>query len=519
MKARVPCVVVVALLAMGVVPLSLPAAAGPDSTVAVYQVSGTPSPPANGDSPFADCDTSGFYLPGETDYVNSEIEAAVAVNPTDSSNIIGAYRQDTFSFGRARGLVAGVSHDGGQTWSATFPSFSICAGGNVTNGGDFQRASDVSVSFSPNGTAYFSSTTVNFVGTADTAVRVSTSPDGGDHWSEPVTLVRDLSDVAPFYNHGRSWITADPLDSNYVYVTWQRSRKPGLAHSPSAEHTFAFRSDTMFARSTDGGQTWEDPRAIVRYRDNSGTFFNQLEVLPDGTLVVVFDNLQGAGCDLSGGTSKGCDIKAIRSTDRGDTWSDPIEVAPERAIPAVDPDTGRPIQVAIGRPDTAVDLNPSSPGYGNIYATWADRVGSPKKTPYSTVVFTESTDGGLTWSPLARVNQSPVGVDAFTPAVAVASDGTVAITYYDFRYNTPDPGVPTDFWMIQCQAGSDCAQPSMWAETHVAGSFDFERAPVVSRLTLGSYTGLTSDGTTFLPFFNQTTESDQANTYLGVVTP
>jgi hypothetical protein len=135
------------------------------------------------------------------------------------------------------------------------------------------------------------------------------------------------------------------------------------------------------------------------------------------------------------------------------------------------------------------------------------------------VAFTESTDGGLTWSPLAKVNQSPAGVGAFTPAVDVASDGTVAVTYYDFRYNTPDPGVPTDFWMIRCQAGSDCTHPLIWVETHVAGSFDFERAPVVSRATLGSYTGLTSIGTTFLPFFNQTTETDQANGYLGILTP
>jgi hypothetical protein len=509
--------VVVAMLGLAVIPLALPASAGTYATVAVYQVSGTPSPPADGNSPFASCDVSGFYLPGETDYLNAEIEASVSVNPTDSTNIIGAYRQDTFSRGRARGLVSAISHDGGQTWAATFPSFSICAGGDGTNGGDFQRASDVSVTFSPNGTAYFGSDTVNFVGTAESAVRVSSSTDGGDHWSQPVTLVRDLSDVAPFYNHGRTLITADPFDSNYVYATWQRSRKPGFAQDPNAEHTFAYRSDTMFTRTTDGGLTWEQPRAIVMYKDNSGTFFNQLRVLPDGALVVVFDNIQGAGCIQ--GKGNGCDIKTIRSTDRGLTWSDPIEVAREQAIPAVDPDTGKSIQVALGRPDVAVDLNPSSPAYGNIYAVWADRVGSPKKTPYSTVVFTQSTDGGLTWSPPVKVNQSAPGVAAFTPAVAVASDGTAAVTYYDFRSNTPDPGLPTDFWMIHCHAGTDCTDPTSWEENHVAGPFDMERAPVVSRLTLGSYTGLTSLGTTFLPFFNQTTDTDQANTYLGVVAP
>jgi hypothetical protein len=374
------------------------------------------------------------------------------------------------------------------------------------------------VAFSPNGDAYFTVKTASQVGTRESAVLVSKSTDGGDHWSDPITLVRNFTDVAPFYNNTRESITADPFDSNYAYVVWIRTRKPGDAQSPEAEHSFAFRGDTMFSRTTDGGQTWEEPRAIVMYKDNSGTFSNRLRVLPDGTLIVVFDNVQGAGCIQ--GKGNGCDIKAIRSTDRGQTWSDPIEVAPERAIPPVDPDTGKSIRVDLGRPDLAVDLDPSSPGYGNIYAVWGDRLGSPKKTPYSTVVFTQSTDGGLTWSPLVKVNQSPAGVQAFLPAVDVASDGTVAATYYDLRNNTPDPGVPTDLWMIHCHAGTDCTDPANWEENHVAGSFDIERAPTnVRGYYLGDYMGLTSLGTTFLPAFVQTTETDQANVYLGVVAP
>ena len=195
-------------------------------------------------------------------------------------------------------------------------------------------------------------------------------------------------------------------------------------------------------------------------------------------------------------------------------------MAPERAIPPVDPDTGASIFVDLGRPDLAVDLNPSSPGYGNIYAVWADSFGSPKKAPDSTVVFTKSTDGGLTWSPLVKVNQSPAGVQAFTPSVAVGSDGTVAVTHYDFRYNTPDPGVPTDLWMIHCHALTDCTDPANWEENHVAGSFDIERAPIGTHgYYLGDYARLTLNGTVFLPFFAQTTPMDQSNTYLGNVAP
>ena len=44
-------------------------------------------------------------------------------------------------------------------------------------------------------------------------------------------------------------------------------------------------------------------------------------VLPDGTLIVLFDNLKAVGHD-----SNLYDIKAIRSTDGGERWSNPNEV-------------------------------------------------------------------------------------------------------------------------------------------------------------------------------------------------
>src|SRR6266516_1648166 len=193
----------VSALMILLIPLA-PASAAPYAPTVVYQASGTPSPPANGNSPFASCDISGFLIPGETNYVNTELEPWVAVNPTDTSNIIGVYQQDRYNFGGARGIAASVSHDGGATWKATYPHFSICAGGNTANGGDFQRSSDPWVTFAPTGDAYFISLSLTFVGPASktgTGILVSKSTDGGDHWSEPVTLVRDVgdADVAPLY--------------------------------------------------------------------------------------------------------------------------------------------------------------------------------------------------------------------------------------------------------------------------------------------------------------------------------
>jgi hypothetical protein len=498
--------------------LALPASAGPYTTTAVYHASGTPSPPANGDSPFADCDISGMYTsPSEINFVNTEVGPWVAINPTDPTNIIAVYQQDRWTLGAARGNVAAVTHDGGQTWTATWPHFSICAGGNEANGGNYQRARDPWVTFSPNGDAYFISRTGSPVGTppGPAAILVSRSADGGDHWSEPVTLDLTYPALSPFFSPTVPSITADPFDSNFVYAVWIRSHKPGETTGGGGD-AHSYRGDIIFSRSTDGGATWERATPLFEPKSNTFALNPQIAVLPDGTLVDVFDYEQGVGT-----FNTCCDFKLMRSADRGETWSDPIEVGPDRGVPAVDPDTGARIRSVLGRADLAVDLNVSSAAYGTLYAVWPDVVGSgnTKKRRYPTVVFTESNDGGLTWSPRVKVNRSPTGVQAINPSVDVASDGTVAVTYYDFRNNTPDPGVPTDHWLIHCHAGQDCTDSSSWAENHVAGPFDIELAPIFRGYFLGDYEGLASAGTTFLPMFVQTTSTDMANTYLGVVAP
>jgi hypothetical protein len=488
------------------------ASAGPYATTSVRQASST--------SPFASCDISAFIFPGEVDWVNSELEPFVAVNPKDPANIIGVYQQDRLSFGGARGLAASVSHDGGLSWSTTYPHFTTCSRGTVANHGDYQRASDPWITFSPDGTAYFISLSLTFAGDATqtgSAILVSKSTDGGDTWSEPVTLQRNIgdADVAPYFFNDKESITADPFDSNYVYAIWDRLRKPGKSETPSAENSFAFRGDTLFARTTDGGTTWEPARTIYASSSLTGTIGNVIAVLPDGTLVDVFDKLQG-----SGRNTPGYETMVMRSTDHGATWSDPIGVGPDRSVGTSDPDTGARIRTGCFLPLIAADLNRGSPGYGNLYVVWCDSFGSEKTNGkvHSTMVFTQSTDGGLTWSPLARIDKSG-DTAAFVPSLAVASDGTVGVTYYDFRNNTPVPGLPTDQWFVHCHPSTDCTDPASWSESHVFGPFNLENAATAGGYFLGDYEGMTTIGKNFMPFFSAPTPTDPDNTYLGTITP
>ena len=77
---------------------------------------------------------------------------------------------------------------------------------------------------------------------------------------------------------------------------------------------------------------------------------------------------------------------------------------------------------------------------------------------HDNIAFTMSTDGGNTWSSPIKVNKTPTtepnfDQQAFTPSVHVSSEGTVAVTYYDLRNNTPDPvTLDTDYFVVSCDS-------------------------------------------------------------------
>jgi hypothetical protein len=474
----------------------------------------TPLIQISGPSPFASCTVGATGTPGETLYNNAEEEPWVEVSPTNPSNLIAVYQQDRWSTGGAHGLATSVSHNGGATWSQTFAHFSLCAGGTVANGGDFERSSDPWVSFSPNGDAYQISLSVSF-STGENGVLVSKSTDGGDTWAEPITLKRDSGGRDSSYAfNDKETITADPTNSNYAYAVWDRFVTPSgtaKASLPGLLNSRSFRQPVWFARTTDGGATWEPARNIFDQSSFTGTIGNQIVVLPNGDLVDIFDqfsltkNAQG---------QRGENVAVIRSTDKGVTWSKKsIIVGQSLEIGAFDPDTGNPIRAEGGIPQIAVDRN-----NGNLYAVWQDA----RFSGVDEMAFSMSTDGGFTWSTPIKVNQTPRNAaaadqQAFVPGVSVAADGTVAVTYYDFRNNDANPGVPTDFWIVHCHAATaDCSSAASWGdEARLSStSFDMEQAPIArgtSGYFLGDYEGLASSGTKFLPVFIQVNNGNASN--------
>lgn len=426
----------------------------------------SPAPPAippvrlTGASPWADgCDG---VAPTGTVYPGAEVEPHVAVDPNDPDHLIAAWQQDRWSDGAARGLRTAVSFDGGRTWTASAATFTRCSGGTPANGGDYLRASDPWVAIGPSGVVWqIGITTGDGVSPSASAVLVARSPDGGASWEPPVTLIRDQG--GPF--NDKESMSADPTDARYAYAIWDRLE--------------GNRGPTVFARTTDGGASWEPPRTVFDPGVLRQTINNQIAVLPDGALVASFTRL-----DMT--LQPSAVLMAMRSTDMGATWSAPVVVAQVQARGATDPETGAPIRDAANLGTIAAGRD------GRIAIVWQDSRFSGGQR--DGIAYSQSSDGGLTWSTPARLNQAPA-VQAFLPNVHVRGDGTIGVTYYDLRGNTPEPSILADVWLVQSADGVT------WTETHVAGPTDYATAPVARGYFLGDYTGLTSSGTTFVPVY------------------
>ncbi len=455
-------------------------------------------------SPFPSPACNGATQTGKN-FPSAEVEPYVDIDPSNPDNIVGVWQQDRWSNGGSNGLRTGVSHNGGQTWTIpTPPTFARCEGGTATNGGDYERASDPWVSIAPNGDAYQVSISFND-SNATNAVLVSKSTTHGNSWSAPVTLKLDLAPTNAF--NDKESVTADPTDptGRHVYVIWDRLISPSAHASASGfEHALGFRGPTWFSRTTNGGASWEPARMIFDPGEQDQTIGNQIVVLPDGTLVDGFDLIFS---HKNVGGERGFNVAVMRSTDKGLTWSDPIIVAKLLFIPVTDPNTGKPVRTGDILPSWAAD-----PSSGKLFVVWQDARFSG--FAHDDIAFSQSTNGGLTWSEPVKINQTPVPAHAFTATIRVAPDGRIAVSYYDFRFlsaaNTTT--LPTDYWIVNCLAR--CTDPTQWTEQHLAGSFDMTLAPVARGFFVGDYEGLGSTirtagpGTTiFQPFFVQTVSS------------
>jgi hypothetical protein len=443
-------------------------------------------------------------------FKDSEVEPLVA-DHANTSNVVAVFQQDRWSTGGSHGLLTDVSQNGGVSFSAlsvgtpgapgSVPAFSRCTGG-ASVGEDFERASDPWVTFAPNGDAYqiaiaFDVSQGGFGGRNSVQVSKSPAASNGDTWQVPIRIRFDTSTTVL---NDKESITADPTTSNNVYAVWDRLVSPSeQAASIAAIRSRSFHGPTWFDRTTNGGTSWETARSIFDPGTRNQTIANQIVVTPTDLLMDGFLLITNRGSAIIRGDQ--LQVAEIRSSDQGATWTGPtiVDRLVDAPVTLLEPDgTAQPVRTGDIIPEFAVDRTS-----GTLYAAWQD--GRFITNGAAQVAFSQSKDGGLSWSPTIRINDpSSFGKQVFTPQIHVANDGTIGVSYYQLDN---DLHGMTTAHVAHCHATSqDCAAASSWnanGEATIGGPFAMDTAPFAEGgFFVGDYEGLTDVKTHgFMPFF------------------
>ena len=215
-------------------------------------------------------------------------------------------------------------------------------------------------------------------------------------------------------------------------------------------------------------------------------------------------------------------MRLIRSTDKGVTWSNSY---PGR--PAADDRHHRP-----ARQETPVRSGRHHPRRGGrsgkrrgSYAVWQDSRFSGGQ--FDSIAFSQSRDGGLTWSTPIKVNLTP-GIEpagdqqAFTASVHAAADGTHRFHATTTSATTRRSAtLETDYFLVHCHPTTPtaCTNAANWGDeaqlTDVL--FDMRTRTAPQGFFTGDYEGLSNVGNAFTPFFSQTHGTDPSSTFFRLV--
>jgi len=263
---------------------------------------------------------------------------------------------------------------------------------------------------------------------------------GAPRWSDPIRVSRS-PDVF-------SWlprIVLSPTQPEDVFVLWQEIVFSGGSHG----------GETFFARSLDGGATFDTPLNLSRSVAGDGkarldkdSWHNgslDLAIAPSGDIHVAWTEYDGP-------------LWVSRSADRGATFTPPLRIATGTTAPARAPTlaigTDGSVHLAwtIGE-DPRADLRLArstdggasfgapaivavTPGYsdapklavdaaGTLHLVHGEHAGGPRGP--AAIHYQRSRDGGVTWES-SRVLSRPTPSAAF-PSLIAGTDGQVCVSW------------------------------------------------------------------------------------------
>ena len=243
-------------------------------------------------------------------------ETPLAVNPVNSNNLLTGSNEWNYN----DGCGVNASLDGGKSWTRSLPSGFLPGVTKYTNDpavagtGAYDYGGDPAVAFGPDGTAYFACFGYQATTPYNVALLFSRSTDGGVTWLAGGTAA-PLAQAAIWQGQGISKGSTGQFPDHEaihvakdgtIYVTWAQFNGYG-SHSP-----------VYIATSADGGRTFSPAQKVTSGSVRSDQDQRIVTDPRTGTAYLTFDN------SIQGG--KGTAMYVSASTDRGASWSKPIQL-------------------------------------------------------------------------------------------------------------------------------------------------------------------------------------------------
>lgn len=382
-------------------------------------------------------------------------EPAIAIDPTDPQTMIAAVmNMNTYNafgdYSEATEIYRSI--DGGATWDHVKTIHEPGEDEGTWGSGD------PTVVFDANGTAYvatlsddiaFPDGPLGVYHSREGGIEVYRSDDGGATWSDRIWAVRRVIDPP---NQRCSGTDKELLGVNEqtgeLFLAWtmfnNKCPRDQLRYY-SQLLADPFDADIMLTRSADGGTTWSEPASLWK----GYALGAQPVVGPDGTIYVVFTAsvpVERNACPYWLGyvTDKApaeLHLIVAISNDDGETWR-----YERRSMcdPELHPSEGPRLWTRI--PTISVDRSD-----GRAYVMWSSFAANPS---FAIEVMT-SADGGRTWSDTRHVTEFGLE-DSLQPSIH-AEDGVARAIWL----RTPDRGETFDVvWSESADGGVTWSTPA-----------------------------------------------------------
>ena len=351
---------------------------------------------------------------------------SMATDPVRPGHLAMASMEGT----RLETCYLGLSGDGGKTW--TNLAF-VGAGGRGLPTGT-TKCWNPSVTYGPDGTLYYAVQSRWPNNATGKEVLLYVSDDGGLRFRAPVALDSEAEGES-------GWWPDVAVDSNSgrVYVAW--SRRPDARPLPGR---------VMLSSSTDRGLTFSPPVAVTPAEQTS-TSGALLAVGPDAKIYLSY---QDHTAWLGSSGKEPAQLHVAVSSDQGQSFAVSQPIRP--VVPGCIVTRGFECDPLHGDGPWMLNSIAAGPSPGQVFLGWWDKEHLGDQAP-ARVLFSSSTNGGVTWAPPRVVGIPPRAEDAqqHRPWLSVAPDGRLDIAYF-----SQAPGGAQDvYWISSADAGWTFSPP------------------------------------------------------------